>query len=49
MNRNRRALLTGLGGDFGLGFFYVREYWIRIAPSVYNDMRDVERLLNALS
>ncbi len=27
----------------------VAPYWIRIAPSVYNDMRDVERLLNALS
>jgi len=27
----------------------VAPYWIRIAPSIYNDMRDVERLLDALS
>ena len=27
----------------------VAPYWIRIAPSIYNDMRDVERLLEALS
>jgi selenocysteine lyase/cysteine desulfurase len=27
----------------------VAPYWIRIAPSVYNDLHDVERLLNALS
>jgi len=27
----------------------VAAYWIRIAPSIYNDMRDVERLLEALS
>jgi selenocysteine lyase/cysteine desulfurase len=27
----------------------VADYWIRIAPSVYNDMADVDRLLNALS
>jgi selenocysteine lyase/cysteine desulfurase len=27
----------------------VAPYWIRIAPSVYNDMHDVERLLEALS
>jgi selenocysteine lyase/cysteine desulfurase len=27
----------------------VAEYWMRIAPSVYNDMHDVERLLDALS
>ena len=27
----------------------VADYWIRIAPSVYNDMADVERLLEALS
>ena len=27
----------------------VAPYWIRIAPSIYNDMRDVDRLLEALS
>jgi selenocysteine lyase/cysteine desulfurase len=27
----------------------VAPYWIRIAPSIYNDMRDIERLLEALS
>ncbi len=27
----------------------VAPHWVRIAPSVYNDMADVERLLNALS
>ncbi len=27
----------------------VAPYWIRISPSVYNDMQDVERLLDALS
>ncbi|MCH7570108.1 MAG: aminotransferase, partial [Deltaproteobacteria bacterium] len=27
----------------------VAPYWMRIAPSVYNDMQDVERLLEALS
>jgi selenocysteine lyase/cysteine desulfurase len=27
----------------------VAPYWIRIAPSIYNDMNDVERLLEALS
>lgn len=27
----------------------VADYWIRIAPSVYNDMADVERLLDAVS
>ena len=27
----------------------VAPYWIRIAPSIYNDMHDVERLLDALS
>ena len=27
----------------------VAPYWMRIAPSVYNDMRDIERLLDALS
>jgi selenocysteine lyase/cysteine desulfurase len=27
----------------------VAPYWMRIAPSVYNDMGDVERLLDALS
>jgi selenocysteine lyase/cysteine desulfurase len=27
----------------------VAPYWIRIAPSIYNDMRDVERLLEALA
>ncbi|HEX7780921.1 MAG TPA: aminotransferase class V-fold PLP-dependent enzyme [Vicinamibacterales bacterium] len=27
----------------------VADYWIRIAPSVYNDMQDVERLLAALA
>jgi len=27
----------------------VAPHWVRIAPSVYNDMRDVERLLEALS
>jgi selenocysteine lyase/cysteine desulfurase len=27
----------------------VADYWIRIAPSVYNDMADIERLLDALS
>ncbi|HTM32006.1 MAG TPA: aminotransferase class V-fold PLP-dependent enzyme [Vicinamibacterales bacterium] len=27
----------------------VAPYWVRIAPSVYNDMLDIDRLLNALS
>ena len=27
----------------------VAPHWVRIAPSVYNDMRDVERLLEALA
>lgn len=27
----------------------VAPYWMRISPSVYNDMGDVERLLEALS
>jgi selenocysteine lyase/cysteine desulfurase len=27
----------------------VAPHWVRIAPSVYNDMHDVERLLEALS
>ena len=27
----------------------VAPYWMRIAPSVYNDMADIERLLQALS
>jgi selenocysteine lyase/cysteine desulfurase len=27
----------------------VAPYWIRIAPSIYNDMEDVERLLEALA
>jgi selenocysteine lyase/cysteine desulfurase len=27
----------------------VAPYWMRIAPSIYNDMRDVERLLEALA
>ncbi len=27
----------------------VAPHWIRIAPSVYNDMGDIERLLDALS
>ena len=27
----------------------VAPYWIRIAPSIYNDMRDVDRLLEALA
>jgi len=27
----------------------VADYWVRIAPSVYNDMHDVERLLEALA
>jgi selenocysteine lyase/cysteine desulfurase len=27
----------------------VAPYWMRIAPSVYNDMHDIERLLDALS
>jgi selenocysteine lyase/cysteine desulfurase len=27
----------------------VAEYWLRVAPSVYNDMHDIERLLEALS
>jgi selenocysteine lyase/cysteine desulfurase len=27
----------------------VAPYWIRIAPSIYNDLRDVERLLDALA
>ncbi|HJZ73840.1 MAG TPA: aminotransferase class V-fold PLP-dependent enzyme [Vicinamibacterales bacterium] len=27
----------------------VAPYWIRIAPSIYNDMRDVDRLLDALA
>jgi len=27
----------------------VAPYWIRIAPSIYNDMHDVDRLLDALA
>ena len=27
----------------------VAPYWMRISPSVYNDMADIERLLEALS
>jgi len=27
----------------------VAPYWVRIAPSIYNDMRDVDRLLEALA
>jgi len=27
----------------------VADYWMRIAPSVYNDMNDIERLLEALA
>jgi len=27
----------------------VAPYWLRIAPSIYNDMHDIERLLDALS
>jgi selenocysteine lyase/cysteine desulfurase len=27
----------------------VAPYWIRIAPSIYNDMHDIDRLLDALS
>ena len=27
----------------------VSRYWVRLSPSVYNDMQDVERLLQALS
>ena len=27
----------------------VAPYWVRIAPSIYNDLADVERLLDALS
>jgi selenocysteine lyase/cysteine desulfurase len=27
----------------------VSEHWIRLSPSVYNDMNDVDRLLEALS
>lgn len=27
----------------------VAPYWVRIAPSVYNDMQDIDRLLSALS
>jgi selenocysteine lyase/cysteine desulfurase len=27
----------------------VAPYWIRIAPSIYNDLRDIDRLLEALS
>lgn len=27
----------------------VAPYWIRIAPSIYNDMQDIDRLLDALS
>ncbi|HEX4468938.1 MAG TPA: aminotransferase class V-fold PLP-dependent enzyme [Gemmatimonadaceae bacterium] len=27
----------------------IAPYWMRISPSVYNDMQDVDRLLNALS
>jgi selenocysteine lyase/cysteine desulfurase len=26
----------------------VAKYWMRISPSIYNDMRDIERLLEAL-
>jgi selenocysteine lyase/cysteine desulfurase len=24
-------------------------HWMRVSPSIYNDMRDIERLLDALS
>jgi selenocysteine lyase/cysteine desulfurase len=27
----------------------IAPYWMRISPSVYNDMQDIDRLLNALS
>ena len=27
----------------------VADYWIRLSPSVFNDMADVERLLEALA
>ena len=27
----------------------VAPYWMRIAPSVFNDMKDIDRLLEALS
>ena len=27
----------------------VAPYWMRISPSVYNDMHDIDRLLEALS
>jgi selenocysteine lyase/cysteine desulfurase len=27
----------------------VADHWVRIAPSIYNDMADVERLLSALA
>ena len=27
----------------------VSTYWIRLSPSVYNDLRDTDRLLEALS
>jgi selenocysteine lyase/cysteine desulfurase len=27
----------------------VAQFWMRIAPSVFNDMADVDRLLEALS
>ncbi len=43
VNLSRRDLVRGLGS------LVAAPYWMRIAPSVYNDMRDVERLLEALS
>lgn len=39
---NRRLEAAGIG-------VRVARYSLRIAPSIYNDMRDVDRLLNALS
>jgi selenocysteine lyase/cysteine desulfurase len=27
----------------------VADHWVRIAPSIYNDMQDIERLLDALA